>query len=118
MFGGKAVDGTDLGKQLQGAGFGGGKGSVVIMTVCNGATPAANGSSTAQQLANQTGSDVAGARANDPAAAQAAATSAMLNGVDPDAPPPPGTLGIMRRKDNNAPFFAVTDGSLVKVGPE
>ncbi|MEP7119456.1 MAG: PAAR-like domain-containing protein [Byssovorax sp.] len=118
MFGGKAVDGTDLGKQIQGAGFGGGKGSVVIMAVCNGATPGPNGSSTAQQLANQTKSDVAGARADDPTAAQAAATSAMLNGVAEGAPAPPGTMGIMRRKDNNAPFFAVTEGSLIKVSPE
>ena len=118
MFGGQAVDGTSIGTQLQAAGFQGGPGSQVIMTVCNGATPAPDGSNVAQQLANQTDSRVLGAQANDPAAAQAgvvAQAEALARG-DHNVPDPPGTLTISMPPSGQL-RLSVKEGAMGIVNP-
>jgi RHS repeat-associated protein len=64
---GKIIDGNELGAQMKNAGFVGGANQPITLGACNGGTePKANelGNSTAQELANTTGSPVRGAAAD------------------------------------------------------
>ena len=70
------ANGQQLGQQLRGAGFRGGFNSRVDITACNSATPQQNGGpSTAQGVANATGSTVNGAMSNNPQATYAGTTA-------------------------------------------